>query len=398
MLNTKPTLQRDPNRKTSINKTIKERLRKRKKKGEKEEEDNNNEEEEKELEENNEENKIKENTIEENKDNNKDNNTDKKEEIIEIKEEKNDEIKEEKIEEIKEEKNDVINNKLEENKNDIEKEENNIKEEKEIIIEEKEKEVEPIINKLNLVENENMNELEISPITQENEKSIVFTKNEPFGDLSEIIKKNILSQNKKAKKINKEIQTANQSKININLNNYLLSSNTKTDYKEDTSKKNNNEKEKNILRAKPKLKNNLFKNTKNDINIKKTTLDKNESKKDNANNNSEKTKEKEENDMVIKEENINLLNERRSSVGIPQNVDLKRNKTNAVDSNVKKKKSIHFSLPSRSQMRNKINSIKNKGEIEMLINDIKLIDKDTIMVNPFDEDSEKKCCPDCNIF
>ena len=102
--------------------------------------------------------------------------------------------------------------------------------------------------------------------------------------------------------------------------------------------------------------------------------------------------------MVIKEENINLLNERGSSVGIPQNVDLKRNKTNAVNSNVKKKKSIHFSLPSRSQMRNKINSIKNKGEIEMLINDKKLIDKDTIMVNPFDEDSEKKCCPDCNIF
>ena len=125
----------------------------------------------------------------------------------------------------------------------------------------------------------------------------------------------------------------------------------------------------------------------------------NESKKDNDNNNnSEKTKEKEENDMVIKEENINLLNERGSSVGIPQNVDLKRNKTNAVNSNVKKKKSIHFSLPSRSQMRNKINSIKNKGEIEMLINDKKLIDKDTIMVNPFDEDSGKKCCPDCNIF
>ena len=125
----------------------------------------------------------------------------------------------------------------------------------------------------------------------------------------------------------------------------------------------------------------------------------NESKKDNDNNNnSEKTKEKEENDMVIKEENINLLNERESSVGMPQNVDLKRNKTNAVNSNVKKKKSIHFSLPSRSQMRNKINSIKNKGEIEMLINDKKLIDKDTIMVNPFDEDSEKKCCPDCNIF
>ena len=125
----------------------------------------------------------------------------------------------------------------------------------------------------------------------------------------------------------------------------------------------------------------------------------NESKKDNDNNNnSEKTKEKEENDMEIKEENINLLNERGSSVGIPQNVDLKRNKTNAVNSNVKKKKSIHFSLPSRSQMRNKINSIKNKGEIEMLINDKKLIDKDTIMVNPFDEDSEKKCCPDCNIF
>ena len=108
--------------------------------------------------------------------------------------------------------------------------------------------------------------------------------------------------------------------------------------------------------------------------------------------------EKKETDMVIKEENVNLLENKVSNNNVNSSKDLRMNITNNVDDNLKKKKSIHFSLPSRSQMRNKINSIKNKGEIEMLINDKKLIDKDTIMVNPFDEDSEKKCCPDCNIF
>ena len=46
----------------------------------------------------------------------------------------------------------------------------------------------------------------------------------------------------------------------------------------------------------------------------------------------------------------------------------------------------------------KKNNTASKSEIEMLINSKKLIDKDTILINPYDEESEKKCCPDCNIF
>ena len=107
--------------------------------------------------------------------------------------------------------------------------------------------------------------------------------------------------------------------------------------------------------------------------------------------------EKKETDMVIKEENVNLLENKGSNNDVNSSKDLRRNITNNVDDNLKKKKSIHFSLPSRSQMKKK-NNTASKSEIEMLINSKKLIDKDTILINPYDEESEKKCCPDCNIF
>ena len=107
--------------------------------------------------------------------------------------------------------------------------------------------------------------------------------------------------------------------------------------------------------------------------------------------------EKKETDMVIKEENVNLLENKVSNNNVNSSKDLRMNITNNVDDNLKKKKSIHFSLPSRSQMKKK-NNTASKSEIEMLINSKKLIDKDTILINPYDEESEKKCCPDCNIF
>ena len=101
--------------------------------------------------------------------------------------------------------------------------------------------------------------------------------------------------------------------------------------------------------------------------------------------------------MVIKEENVNLLQQKESNNDVNNFKDLRRNKTNIMDNNLKKRKCIHFSLPSRSQMKKK-NNTASKSEIEMLINSKKLIDKDTILINPYDEESEKKCCPDCNIF
>ena len=63
-----------------------------------------------------------------------------------------------------------------------------------------------------------------------------------------------------------------------------------------------------------------------------------------------------------------------------------------------KKKSIHFSLPSRSQMKSMDSNNIQKSDVEMIIDNKKINDKDFVMIFPYDETKEKKCCPDCNIF
>ena len=39
-----------------------------------------------------------------------------------------------------------------------------------------------------------------------------------------------------------------------------------------------------------------------------------------------------------------------------------------------------------------------KSDVEMIIDNKKLEDKDYVVIFPFDETKEKKCCPDCSIF
>ena len=99
--------------------------------------------------------------------------------------------------------------------------------------------------------------------------------------------------------------------------------------------------------------------------------------------------EKNDNDMLIKEENVNLNNQEGSSNNLS-------NMNN--DTNLNKRKSIHFSLPSRSQMKNMDNNGNKKSEIEIVIDNKTLQKTETVVIYPYDETSEKKCCPDCCIF
>ncbi len=104
----------------------------------------------------------------------------------------------------------------------------------------------------------------------------------------------------------------------------------------------------------------------------------------------------EKDDMVIKEENINLLDEDNSKKKLS---DVNNNNdNNNSDTNLTKRKTVHFSLPSRSQMKNMDNNGNKKSDVEMMIDNNTLENKNTVVIYPYDETEEKKCCPDCSIF
>ena len=93
------------------------------------------------------------------------------------------------------------------------------------------------------------------------------------------------------------------------------------------------------------------------------------------------------------------INEEKTLKDFGNNEDVQKlitqeNNNSNNDPTIGKKISVHFSLPSREQMK-KMDS--KKSEIEMFVDNNKL-DNNTIMVFPYDESSEKKCCPECYIF
>ena len=49
-------------------------------------------------------------------------------------------------------------------------------------------------------------------------------------------------------------------------------------------------------------------------------------------------------------------------------------------------------------MKNMDNNGNKKSDVEMMIDNNPLEKKDTVIVYPFDETEEKKCCPECCIF
>ena len=93
------------------------------------------------------------------------------------------------------------------------------------------------------------------------------------------------------------------------------------------------------------------------------------------------------------------INEEKTLKDFGNNEDVQKlitqeNNNSNNDPTIGKKISVHFSLPSREQMKKMDNK---KSEIEMFVDNNKL-DNNTIMVFPYDESSEKKCCPECYIF
>jgi uncharacterized protein (DUF1810 family) len=105
----------------------------------------------------------------------------------------------------------------------------------------------------------------------------------------------------------------------------------------------------------------------------------------------------EKDEMIIKEENVNLLDQEDSKKKLSE-VNNDNNNNNNSETNLTKRKTVHFSLPSRSQMKNMDNNGNKKSDVEMMIDNNPLEKKDTVVVYPFDETEEKKCCPECCIF
>ena len=105
----------------------------------------------------------------------------------------------------------------------------------------------------------------------------------------------------------------------------------------------------------------------------------------------------EKDEMIIKEENANLLDQEVSKKKLSE-VNNDNNDNNNSETNLTKRKTVHFSLPSRSQMKNMDNNGNKKSDVEMMIDNNPLEKKDTVVVYPFDETEEKKCCPECCIF
>ena len=105
----------------------------------------------------------------------------------------------------------------------------------------------------------------------------------------------------------------------------------------------------------------------------------------------------EKDEMIIKEENVNLLDQEDSKKKLSE-VNNDNNDNNNGETNLTKRKTVHFSLPSRSQMKNMDNNGNKKSDVEMMIDNNTLENKNTVVIYPYDETEEKKCCPDCSIF
>jgi uncharacterized protein (DUF1810 family) len=103
----------------------------------------------------------------------------------------------------------------------------------------------------------------------------------------------------------------------------------------------------------------------------------------------------EENKVLVQDEVINIKKINNNNAGgntISDNSDI-----------LNKKKSVHFSLPSRAQIKSMENIKSSSDDVEMIITDKKIEQKGTIVLFPFDdengnENDKKKCCPECIIF
>ena len=311
-------------------------------------------------------------------------------------------------------------------KSSEEKEENNINKEKENEINNNDKEINS--NTIVIEKSENENE-------SQNENNKEEIKNESQNENNkEEIKNEIHNENNKEEnniesKIENNKEENNVTNIIINSqDNEIKSEKVEKEEKEEEKdkeekkeiKENNKELNENVIIEEKENNNSLNIINKEIKEIKIEKDDDSEKEKDkenekdddiinnNINNesdengdlNSIKEEEKEEDSEEKKERSgIQIVEENKILTQEEQiNTNLINNPSNNNIEPLGKKKSLHFSLPSRSQMKIMENNIKNNDDVEMIISDKKIENKSTIVLYPFEDDEKKKCCPECLIF
>ena len=313
-------------------------------------------------------------------------------------------------------------------KSSEEKEENNINKEKEneIINNDKEINSNTIVIEKSENENESQNENNKEEIKNENQNE-----NNKEEIKNEIHNENNKEENNNESKIENNKEENNVTNIIINSqDNEIKSEKVEKEEKEEEKdkeekkeiKENNIEIKENVIIEEKENNNSLnvinkeikeIKIEKDDDSEKEKEKDKENEKDDdiinnNINNesdengdlNSIKEEEKEEDSEEKKERSgIQIVEENKILTQEEQiNTNLINNPSNNNIEPLGKKKSLHFSLPSRSQMKIMENNIKNNDDVEMIISDKKIENKSTIVLYPFEDDEKKKCCPECLIF
>ena len=313
-------------------------------------------------------------------------------------------------------------------KSSEEKEENNINKEKENEINNNDKEINSntIVIEKSENENESQNENNKEEIKNENQNE-----NNKEEIKNEIHNENNKEENNNESKIENNKEENNVTNIIINSqDNEIKSEKVEKEEKEEEKdkeekkeiKENNIEIKENVIIEEKENNNSLnvinkeikeIKIEKDDDSEKEKEKDKENEKDDdiinnNINNesdengdlNSIKEEEKEEDSEEKKERSgIQIVEENKILTQEEQiNTNLINNPSNNNIEPLGKKKSLHFSLPSRSQMKIMENNIKNNDDVEMIISDKKIENKSTIVLYPFEDDEKKKCCPECLIF
>ena len=313
-------------------------------------------------------------------------------------------------------------------KSSEEKEENNINKEKENEINNNDKEINSntIVIEKSENENESQNENNKEEIKNENQNE-----NNKEEIKNEIHNETNKEENNNESKIENNKEENNVTNIIINSqDNEIKSEKVEKEEKEEEKdkeekkeiKENNIEINENVIIEEKENNNSLniinkeikeIKIEKDDDSEKEKEKDKENEKDDdiinnNINNesdengdlNSIKEEEKEEDSEEKKERSgIQIVEENKILTQEEQiNTNLINNPSNNNIEPLGKKKSLHFSLPSRSQMKIMENNIKNNDDVEMIISDKKIENKSTIVLYPFEDDEKKKCCPECLIF
>ena len=235
---------------------------------------------------------------------------------------------------------------------------------------------------------------------EDDQRTITILEKQKFEKLMSVKKKNIEEKNENGINNNDEDEI-NVNTIVIEINNNIQhdSITTQNEEKEEEEQDENNKEIKETEKIEePKKNNNILNIINEKINEIKIEKDDDENKEKDI----IKEEEKEEEDSEEKKEKeggITIIEENKI---LSQEAEINTNSNSCrINENSQplcKKSSIHFSLPSRSQLKSMDNNNKKNDDLEMIITDKKIENKTTIVLYPFEDENKKKCCPDCFIF